>query len=219
MSEHGLPLLIHGESVDSNIDIFDRELDFIVNYLTSIIERHPRLKIVLEHISTADAVRFVESCSENVVATITAHHLLFNRTHIFCHGKLHPHLYCLPILKKESHRIALLNAATSGNPKFFLGTDSAPHSIERKQSDCGCAGIFSSPISVELYAEAFDSVGRLDRLEEFCSVFGQRFYGLPLTEKKISLTRKSSIVPEFFPFGDGSVRCLRAGEEILWSRE
>lgn len=218
MSEVGLPLCIHGEIVDSSVDIFDKEKIFIDRVLKPLITRFPSLKIVMEHITTADAVDFVSSCDVNVCATITAHHLLYNRNDIF-KGGICPHMYCLPILKREHHRLALLKAATSGNPKFFIGTDSAPHSIDMKESSCGCAGIFTAHAAIELYAEAFDSVNALDKLEGFLSIHGACFYGLPINHdmKKIKLVRMPWRVPESYPFGSSVVIPLRASQEIQWS--
>lgn len=164
----------------------------------------------------ADAVEFVKACGSNVAATITAHHLLYNRNDIF-KGGICPHMYCLPILKREKHRVALLQAATSGNPKFFIGTDSAPHAVGAKESACGCAGIFTGHAAIELYAEAFDSVGCLDKLEGFCSVYGAQFYGLPLNSKRIRLVRQPWLVPLTYTFGAATVRPMRAGEEIAWT--
>jgi len=221
MSEIGMPLLIHGEVTDADVDVFDKERVFIDTILKPIIEEFPLLKIVMEHVTTEEAVNFVESLPDTakVAATITAHHLLYNRSHIF-RGGVQPHMYCLPILKREKHRQALLRAAASGNPRFFLGTDSAPHPIESKQSACGCAGIFTGHAAIELYAEAFDSVGAIDKLEAFASINGASFYGLPPQTKTMTrLTRKAWSVPTSFPFGPTSVQPLRAGEEVLWTME
>eukprot|EP01038_Epipyxis_sp_PR26KG_P011677 gene11677-15637_t len=219
MSDIGMPLLIHGEVTTKEIDIFDREKEFIKTILQPLIANFPHLKIVMEHITTADAVDFIMSCSNNnnnnIAATITAHHLLYNRTDIFT-GGICPHLYCLPILKKEYHRQALLQAATSGNSQFFIGTDSAPHSIQAKESACGCAGIFTSHAAIELYAEAFDSINALDKLEQFTSINGALFYGLPISNKKIKLVKEDWIVPLSYTFGTADLRPLRAGEAIRW---
>eukprot|EP01041_Mallomonas_annulata_P013064 gene13064-27575_t len=217
MAEVGLPLLVHGEVTDIDVDVFDRERLFIETVLRPLTEQFPTLKIVMEHITTADAVDFILSSSSNIAATITAHHLLYNRTHIF-KGGVNPHMFCLPILKRERHRIALLSAATSGNPKFFLGTDSAPHAIESKQSSCGCAGIFTGHAAIELYAEAFDSVGEIKKLEAFTSKYGAQFYGIPIQNTlKRKLVKRPWIVPSSYPFGGASVYPLRAGEEMLWT--
>lgn len=217
MSDVNLPLLVHGEVTDINVDIFDKEKEFIETILKPLIIEFPSLKIVMEHITTAEAVQFVAECGDNVAATITAHHLLYNRNDIF-KGGISPHMYCLPILKREKHRQALLLAATSGNRKFFLGTDSAPHAIHTKETTCGCAGIFTGHAPLELYAEAFDSAGALDKLEAFSSIFGAEFYGLPVSTRKIRLIRESWLCPESFSFGSSVVKPLRAGERIQWKR-
>lgn len=217
MSDVGMLLLIHGEVTDASVDIFDREKVFIETILRPILEKFPNLKVVMEHITTSDAVEFVTNAGPNLAATITAHHLLYNRNDIF-KGGVCPHMYCLPILKREQHRQALLSAATSGNPKFFIGTDSAPHSVEAKESACGCAGIFTGHAALELYAEAFESANALHRLEDFTSRFGQEFYGLPLSEKKVKLLKQDWIVPETFKFGTSVVKPLRANQAISWER-
>jgi dihydroorotase len=224
MEDIGLPLLVHGEVTDAEVDVFDREKVFIDTILRPLTERHPHLRIVLEHITTQDAVDFIQSRTNpdgspnmNVAATVTAHHLLYNRTDLF-RGGIHPHLFCLPILKREPHRTALLQAATSGDPRFFLGTDSAPHSIAAKETSCGCAGIVTAHAALELYAEAFDSVGKITALAGFASVHGQRFYGLPVSERKVRLVWKEWTVPEVIAFGEGELRPLRAGEVIRWQR-
>ncbi|MDH4192272.1 MAG: dihydroorotase, partial [Betaproteobacteria bacterium] len=177
MQELGIPLLVHGESTDPVVDVFDRERAFIEETLGPLVERFPELKVVLEHITTRDAVHYVELTGPHIAATITAHHLLLNRNALFL-GGIRPHYYCLPVLKREEHRQALVEAATSGNPKFFLGTDSAPHARHTKEASCGCAGIYTAHAALELYATAFEEAGALDRLEDFASVFGARFYGL-----------------------------------------
>lgn len=215
MSELRFPLLIHGEVTDQSIDLFDREACFIVQILVPLTEEFPELKVVMEHITTENAVEFVLSCNANVAATITAHHLLYNRNDIF-KGGICPHMYCLPVLKRERHRLALLQAAVSGNSKFFIGTDSAPHSVENKESACGCAGIFTAHAAIELYTEAFDSVNGLDKLENFCSVYGQQFYGLPINTKKIKLVKEPWEVPKRYEFGESTLHPLRAGEWIQW---
>lgn len=217
MEEKGIILCIHGEVSSGDVDIFDRERDFVQTFLPGLIGRFPRLKVVLEHITTIEAVDFVLSCGEYVAATITPQHLLYNRSDIF-KGGISPHLFCLPILKREKHRARLVDAATSGNPKFFLGSDSAPHAVDKKESACGCAGVFSSHAAISLYAEAFDSVGKLDKLEDFCSTFGCRFYGLPKNTERITLVNDPWIVPMSYAFGEGSVRPLRAGELVQWKQ-
>ncbi len=215
MATHQLPLLVHGEVTDAEIDIFDREAVFIERHLRGIIERHPALKVVLEHITTADAVRFVESAPATVAATITAHHLLYNRNDMLA-GGIRPHYYCLPILKRNTHQQALIAAATSGNPKFFLGTDSAPHSQTRKETDCGCAGCYTAYAAIELYAEAFDQANALDKLEAFASFYGADFYGLPRNEDTITLEKKAWLAPSSLNLGEDKLRPLRAGENLQW---
>ena len=215
MQQVGLPLLVHGESTDPAVDVFDRERAFIEEVLGPTVERFPGLKIVLEHITTRDAVQYVEVTGPNVAATITAHHLLMNRNALFM-GGIRPHLYCLPVLKREEHREALVEAATSGNPKFFLGTDSAPHPRREKESACGCAGIYTGHAALELYAIAFEEVGALGRLEGFASEFGARFYGLPMNEGTVTLVRQEWVVPQRLKFGDEELVPLRAGESIPW---
>lgn len=218
MEEFGLPLLVHSEVTDPDVDIFEREKVFIDRYLVPITESYPDLKIVMEHITTIEAIKFVVNASKNVAATITAHHLLYNRNALFKNGVC-PHMYCLPILKRETHRAALLEAATSGSPKFFLGTDSAPHAIDNKESSCGCAGIFTSHAAVELCAEAFDSVNKLDQLENFVSIFGCLFYNLPMSTRKIKLIRESWTVPNTYNYGSSVLKPLRAGEQVLWKNK
>ena len=215
MEEIGLPLLIHGEVTNPKVDVFDREEVFIDNVLEPLAARFPRLKIVLEHITTRQAVDFVKAASENMAATITAHHLLYNRSAMFA-GGMRPHLYCLPVLKREEHRWVLLAAATSGNPKFFLGTDSAPHSKHAKESACGCAGIYSAHAAIELYAEAFESANALGRLEAFASFYGADFYGLPRNTDTITLVKEPWVVPSELAFGTEKLIPLRAGERINW---
>lgn len=218
MAKHGLPLLLHGESIGRHDDVFDREAIFIRDTLRGLVERHPNLRMVFEHITTEDAVRFVESAPAHVGATITAHHLLYDRNEIF-RGGLRPHFYCLPVLKRARHRDALLCAATSGNPKFFLGTDSAPHAKSDKESACGCAGVYSAHAALEFYAEAFDQADALDRLEAFASHHGPDFYGLPRNTAKVRLLAERQAVPEVFPLGDTQVVPLRAGAEVGWRVE
>jgi len=215
MEELGLPLLVHGESTDPAIDVFDREQAFIEETLGPALERFPRLKVVLEHITTREAAQYVEVTGPNVAATITAHHLLMNRNALFL-GGIRPHHYCLPVLKRESHREALVEAATSGNPKFFLGTDSAPHPRGAKEAACGCAGIYTAHAAIELYAAAFEEAGALDKLEGFASAFGAGFYGLPLNSDTITLERAEWRVPELLAFGGEELVPLRAGETIPW---
>lgn len=215
MENIGLPLLVHGEVTDPSVDVFDREKVFIDTVLRPMIANHPKLKVVMEHITTSEAVDFVAQAGENVAATITAHHLLYNRNDIF-RGGVCPHMYCLPILKRENHRLSLLQAATSGSPKYFLGTDSAPHARDKKETVCGCAGIFTAHAAIELYAEAFESVDALGKLEGFASVFGPRFYGLPINTRKMQLAKEEWMVPEEYPFGSTTVRPLRAGQSVAW---
>ena len=215
MEELGLPLLVHGETTDPAIDVFDREQVFLEEVLGPTLERFPRLKVVLEHITTREAVQFVEVTGENVGATITAHHLLLNRNALFL-GGIRPHHYCLPVLKRETHREALVEAAISGNPKFFLGTDSAPHARRAKEAACGCAGIYTAHAAIELYAAAFEEAEALDRLEDFASRFGARFYGLPVNRDTVTLVREGWTVPEELSFGGDTLVPLRAGETIAW---
>ncbi|MHB1232409.1 MAG: dihydroorotase [Burkholderiales bacterium] len=215
MEEVGLPLLIHGEVTNPKVDIFDREQVFIDNVLVPLIARFPRLKVVLEHITTRQAVDFVKSAPAHVGATITAHHLLYNRNALFA-GGIRPHLYCLPVLKREEHRRILLSAATSGNPKFFLGTDSAPHARHAKESACGCAGIYTANAAIELYAEAFETANALPKLEGFASFFGADFYGLRRNTEKITLLKTPWEVPAELAFGTEKLVPLRAGETIGW---
>jgi len=215
MEEVGLPLLVHGEVVDVDVDIFDREKVFIDRCLALIVKRFARLKVVFEHITTVDAVQFVLGSSEFVGATITPQHLLFDRNQLLV-GGIRPHFFCLPVLKRRRHQEALVEAATGGNEKFFLGTDSAPHVRSQKESACGCAGCFSSFAAIELYAEAFDKAGALDRLEGFASLYGAQFYGLPVNEDFVVLRREAWEVPESFVFGDEVVVPLLAGERLQW---
>jgi dihydroorotase len=215
MEELGLPLLVHGESTDPAIDVFDREQVFIEDVLGPLLERFSGLKVVLEHITTREAAQYVEVTGPNVAATITAHHLLMNRNALFL-GGIRPHHYCLPVLKRESHREALVEAATSANPKFFLGTDSAPHARGAKEAGCGCAGIYTAHAAIELYAAAFEEAGALDKLESFASVFGAQFYGLPLNSGTITLERSEWRVAERLAFGTEELVPLRAGETLSW---
>ncbi|PCI72957.1 MAG: dihydroorotase [SAR86 cluster bacterium] len=218
MAEIGLPLLIHGEVTDAEIDIFDRERVFLETVLAPLIQRFPSLKIILEHITTKDAVDFVTEQGKNIAATITPHHLLLNRNDLLV-GGVRPHFYCLPILKRNTHQHALVKAATSGSSKFFLGTDSAPHSIETKEASCGCAGIYSAHAALELYTEVFEAENALDKLEGFASFFGADYYNLPRNQTQIILSKTPSTVPKEFLFGSGSVIPMRANESISWSVE
>jgi dihydroorotase len=215
MQQVGLPLLIHGEVTDPAVDVFDREKAFLEEVLGPLVERFSDLKVVLEHITTRDAAHYVEVTGPNVAATITPHHLLMNRNALFM-GGVRPHHYCLPILKREEHREALVEAATSGNPKFFLGTDSAPHAKHTKETDCGCAGMYNAHAAIELYAAAFEEAHALDKLEDFASRFGARFYGLPENRETITLVRESWTVPKMIRFGAHELVPLRAGEAVPW---
>ena len=215
MQRLDLPLLVHGESTEPEVDVFDRERRFIDERLSRILRDFPGLRVVFEHITTSDAVAFVLEGPQRLAATITAHHLLYNRNAMFA-GGMRPHLYCLPVLKRETHREALVRAATSGDPRFFLGTDSAPHAQGAKESACGCAGIYSAHAGIELYAEAFERAGALDRLEGFASHFGADFYRLPRNTDRIRLRREPWQVPDAYAFGDGRLVPLRAGEEVAW---
>jgi dihydroorotase len=215
MEEVGLPLLVHGESTDPDIDVFEREQTFIEETLGALVERFPGLKIVLEHITTREAVQYVEVTGANVAATITAHHLLMNRNALF-QGGIRPHHYCLPVLKREEHRQALVEAATSGNPKFFLGTDSAPHARGAKEASCGCAGIYTAHAALELYAIAFEEAGALHKLEAFAAEHGANFYGLPHNRGAVTLAREEWRVPETLDFGGERLVPLRAGDTLPW---
>ncbi len=216
MEREGMPLLIHGEVTHDHVDIFDREAVFIDEVLTPLLARFPGLKVVFEHITTADATAFVSEAPDHVGATITAHHLLLNRNDMLV-GGIRPHNYCLPVLKRETHRQALVAAATSGNPKFFLGTDSAPHSKSDKESACGCAGSFTAPAAMALYAEVFDAAGQLERLEGFASHFGADFYGLPRNTGTLTLERRAWQVPTSFPYLDEDIVPFMAGERLTWT--
>jgi dihydroorotase len=215
MQDVGLPLLVHAEVTDSDVDVFDRERVFIDRHMTPLLKRYPNLKVVFEHITTKDAADFVMNAPANVGATITAHHLLMNRNDMF-KGGIQPHHYCLPILKREKHRVALVKAAISGNAKFFLGTDSAPHAKHTKEAACGCAGMYTAHAAIELYAEAFEAANALDKLEAFASFYGADFYGLPRNKDKITLEKSSWLVPNELPLGDDSLVPLRAGQQIHW---
>ena len=215
MERLGMPLLAHAEVTDSDVDVFDRERVFIERNMIPLLKKFPNLKLVFEHITTRDAVDFVTKAPSNVAATITAHHLLMNRNDMF-KGGIQPHHYCLPILKREEHRLALVQAATSGNAKFFLGTDSAPHARHAKESACGCAGMYTAHTAMELYAEVFESANALDKLEAFASFHGADFYGLPRNAEKITLLKNCWIVPESLPFDGDVLVPLRAGQELAW---
>ena len=215
MQSHGLPLLVHAEITDTVVDVFDRERVFIDRILEPLARRFPALKIVLEHVTTQEGVDFVQAGGSNIAATVTAHHLLLNRNAMF-QGGLQPHAYCLPVLKRETHRNALVKAATGGSGKFFLGTDSAPHARERKESPCGCAGIYTAHAALELYAQAFEDAGTLDRLEGFASHFGADFYGLPRNTGSITLVREDWQVPDSYPLGDSTVIPMHAGKTLHW---
>jgi dihydroorotase len=215
MQREGLLLLVHGEVTDTDIDVFDREAVFIDRVMQPLRRSFPELKVVFEHITTAEAAQYVAEVGPHTAATLTAHHLLFNRNALFV-GGLRPHYYCLPVLKKERHRLALLKAATSGSPRFFLGTDSAPHAAALKeQSVCG-AGCYTAPAALEMYAEAFEAAGALDKLEGFAAHHGADFYGLPRNSGKVTLRREHWVVPETLPFGDATIKPLRAGETLHW---
>ena len=215
MAAIGMPLLIHGEVTDADVDVFDREAVFIERVLTPLMRQLPELKIVLEHITTRDAAEFVAGAGANLAATITPHHLLINRNALFA-GGLRPHMYCLPVAKREAHRLALRRAAVSGSPKFFLGSDTAPHPVADKERDCGCAGIFAAPAALEIYAGIFAEEQALDSFEAFASLNGPRFYGLPVNEERITLARRPWRVPEEVTTGAGPLRPFLAGEEIGW---
>jgi len=216
MQEVGMPLLVHGEVTDPAIDLFDREAMFIEQVLQPLRRAMPQLKVVFEHITTSDAAAYVAEAEGPIAATITAHHLLYNRNDIF-KGGIRPHYYCLPVLKRESHRQALLQAATSGNPRFFLGTDSAPHAKGAKEQACGCAGCYTALHAMELYATAFDQVNALDKLEGFASFYGADFYGLPRNQTQITLQRQTWIMPEVLHFADSEIVPLNAGEPMAWA--
>lgn len=217
LEEHQVPLLLHGEVTHAQTDIFDREKKYLDEVLVPLLRQFPRLKVVLEHITTADAANFVIEHGRNIAATITPQHLLFNRNHMLV-GGIRPHFYCLPILKRQSHQTTLLEVATSGNPQFFLGTDSAPHALSKKEQACGCAGCYSAPHAIELYAQAFDGVGKLDKLEGFASHFGADFYGLPRNTHSITLKRSPQQVPADYPYLDNDpIIPLYAGQCLDWS--
>ena len=215
MEKHGMPLLVHGEVTDPAVDVFDKEKVFVERVLTPLAARHPGLRIVLEHITTREAVEFVTAAPPRIAATITVHHLLLSRGALFA-GGIRPHLYCLPVLKREAHRQALEKAATSGSPKFFLGTDSAPHARHTKETDCGCAGIYTAHAAIELYAEAFAAAGALDKLEGFASRHGAQFYQLPVNQDTITLAETPWAVPAELAFGADRLVPLRAGANVGW---
>ncbi|MBE7940665.1 MULTISPECIES: dihydroorotase [Ramlibacter] len=217
MQREGLLLLVHGEVTSPDIDLFDREAVFIEQQLIPLRRDFPELKIVFEHITTKEAAQYVQDADAHTGATITAHHLLYNRNAIFT-GGIRPHYYCLPVLKRETHRQALVAAATSGHPRFFLGTDSAPHPAHLKEHAVGCAGCYTAHAAIEMYAEAFDAAGALDKLEGFASRNGPAFYGLPVNTGHITLRREDWLTPESFPFGEASLKPLRAGESLPWKR-
>ena len=218
MQEVGMPFLVHGEVTDAEIDLFDREAVFIERVLQPLRKDMPELKVVFEHITTSDAAAYVSEATGPIAATITAHHLLYNRNEIF-KGGIRPHYYCLPVLKRETHRQALMKAATSGNPRFFLGTDSAPHAKDAKEQACGCAGCYTALHAMELYAQAFDQANALDRLEEFASFFGADFYGLPRNQGKIVLSRETWTLPTELAFDGSSIVPLNAGENLAWKMQ
>ena len=218
MADIGTPLLVHGEATDPDVDVFDREAVFIDRTLDPLRRRLPELRIVLEHITTAEAAAYIGETEKNLAATITAHHLIINRNALF-QGGIRPHLYCLPIAKREKHRLALRRAATSGDGRFFLGTDSAPHAIPTKETACGCAGIFTAASAIELYAEVFDEEGALDRFEAFASLNGPAFYGLPVNETRVTLCREPCLVPLQIGQGELAVAPFRAGETLRWRLE
>jgi len=215
MQKAGLPLLVHGEVTDSQVDVFDREKAFIDNVLMPLANRFPELKIVFEHITTQEAAEFVLDSRKNIAATITPHHLMLNRNAMF-EGGIRPHHYCLPVLKREPHRQALLRAATSGNAKFFLGTDSAPHAKDKKENSCGCAGIFSAHAAIEMYATVFEEQAALDKLEAFASFYGPDFYGLPRNTSSITLKKETWTIPDSYPLADGLLVPFMAGETLNW---
>lgn len=215
MEKQGMPLLIHGEVTDGDVDVFDREKVFIERHLQPLLKDFPGLKVVFEHITTKDAAEFVAAGPANLAATITAHHLLMNRNAMFT-GGIRPHHYCLPVLKRETHREALVKAAISGSAKFFLGTDSAPHPKSAKEASCGCAGMYTAHTAIELYAEAFEEAGALDKLEGFASFYGADFYGLPRNTAQVTLRKQSWLVPESIPFADDVLVPLRAGQTVAW---
>jgi dihydroorotase len=215
MQETGLPFLVHGEVTDADIDLFDREAVFIERVMRPLRKDFPALNVVFEHITTKDAAQYVAEAEGPIAATITAHHLLYNRNEIF-KGGIRPHYYCLPVLKREEHRLALVTAATSGDERFFLGTDSAPHAVHTKETTCGCAGCYTALHAMELYATAFEQAGALDKLEAFASLNGPNFYGLPVNEGTVTLKREAWTIPATVPMGEHQLVPLDAGEQIDW---
>lgn len=215
LADAGMPLLVHGEVTHAEVDIFDREKAFLDNILAPLVARNPALKVVVEHITTGDAADFVRSQGDNVAATLTVQHLAYNRNHMLV-GGIRPHFFCLPILKRNTHQRALQEAAISGSPKFFLGTDSAPHAKGAKESACGCAGCFTAVAAIELYAEIFEDLGALDKLEGFASHFGADYYGLPRNQEQITLVKENWQLPAELPFGNDVIVPLRAGETLRW---
>jgi dihydroorotase len=215
MERQDLPLLVHGEVTDPEVDVFDREKVFIERVLAPLVQRFPGLRVVLEHVTTRDGVEFVKAASTRIAATLTAHHLLMNRNAMFA-GGIRPHHYCLPVLKREEHRRALVEAATGGSPKFFLGTDSAPHAKGAKEAACGCAGMYTAHAGIELYAEVFEQSGALDRLEAFASFYGADFYGLPRNADRVTLVKEDWQVPDALPFGGEALVPLRASGRVDW---
>ena len=218
MERHDLPLLIHGEVTDHHVDIFDREKAFIDSALIPVVDAFPALRIVFEHITTTDAVEFVRAAGDQVAATVTAHHLLYNRNDLLV-GGIKPHLFCLPVLKRDRHQLALRQAVTSGHPRFFLGTDSAPHARGDKESSCGCAGCYTAHAALALYAEVFDEENALDQLERFASMNGPDFYRLPRNTRSVRLTKRAVSVPDTLPLGAGTLVPIRAGEQVAWTVE
>ena len=216
MQQIGMPLLVHGEVTDPEVDVFDREAVFVERILAPLVRDLPGLKIVFEHITTAEAVAFVEGSGPQIAATVTPQHVIINRNALFA-GGLRPHAYCLPVVKRERHRLAVRKAATSGSPKFFLGTDSAPHAIDKKEQDCGCAGIFNAPYALETYAEVFDADGALDHFEGFASIHGPTFYGLPLNEERVTLRRAETKVPASLSAAGTQLIPFKSGETLAWS--
>jgi dihydroorotase len=215
LAENDMPLLVHGEVTHNHIDIFDREKQFLDTILAPLVAKHPTLRVVVEHITTKDAVEFVQAHGSNVAATVTVQHLAYNRNHMLV-GGIRPHFYCLPILKRNIHQQALQAAVSSGNPKFFLGTDSAPHAKGAKETACGCAGCFTAYAAIELYAEIFEDLGALDKLEAFASFYGPDFYRLPRNTDKITLIKQDWVAPKEMPFGNDVIVPLRAGETLRW---
>jgi len=215
MQRCGMPLLVHGEVTDPAVDVFDREAVFIERVLQPLLKDLPELRVVFEHITTKDAAQFVKGAADNIAATITAHHLLYNRNAMF-KGGIRPHYFCLPVLKREAHREALVKAAICGSKQFFLGTDSAPHAQHTKENDCGCAGCYTAHAAIEMYAEVFEQAGALDKLEGFASFYGADYYGLPRNTGKVTLRKESWQVPNSIPFGELRLVPLRAGEKLDW---